>query len=107
MDREVMKEPAGYPDHKRVASVWRQTYIDLQELMYAIRHLAVGGVITNNAELIVRAKEWLLEASSWNPSGTTSRSYTDEWAFRVNGAIAWGYDWLYDCLLYTSDAADE
>lgn len=96
MKREVMAEPVGYPDHKRVASVWRQTYIDLQELIYAIRHLAVGGVITDDAALIARAKEWLLEAASWNPTGTTSRSYTDEWAFRVNGAMAWGYDWLYD-----------
>ena len=96
MERDVMKEPAGYPGHKRVAKVWRQTYIDLQELIYAIRHLAVGGVITDDAALTARAKEWLLEAASWNPSGTTSRSYTDEWAFRVNGALAWGYDWLYD-----------
>lgn len=104
MQRDVMNEPAGYPDHKRVASVWRQTYIDLQELIYAIRHLAVGGVITEDAALTARAKEWLLEAASWNPAGTTSRSYTDEWAFRVNGAIAWGYDWLYDEL--TPDERD-
>jgi len=96
MDREIMKEPAGYPGHKRVAPVWRQTYIDCQELIYAIRHLAVGGTITDDAEMVARAKEWLLEAASWNPAGTTSRSYTDEWAFRVNGALAWGYDWLYD-----------
>lgn len=96
MQREVMKEPVGYPDHQRVASVWRQTYIELQELIYAIRHLAVGGVVTDDADLIARAKQWLMEAASWNPAGTTSRSYTDEWAFRVNGALAWGYDWLYD-----------
>jgi len=96
MEREVMKEPAGYPDHKRVAPVWRQTYIDCQELIYAIRHLAVAGIITDDTQMVARSKEWLLEAASWNPSGTTSRSYTDEWAFRVNGALAWGYDWLYD-----------
>lgn len=96
MDREVMAEPAGYPDHKRVASVWRQTYIDCQELIYAIRHLAVGGAITDNPDLTARAKEWLLEAASWNPAGTTSRAYTDEWAFRVNLALAWGFDWLFD-----------
>ena len=96
MERDVMKEPAGYPDHKRVAPIWRQTYIDCQELIYAIRHLAVGGTITDNADMRQRAKEWLMETASWNPSGTTSRSYTDEWAFRVNGALAWGYDWLYD-----------
>ena len=96
MDRDVMKEPVGYPDHKRVAPIWRQTYIDCQELIYAIRHLAVGGVITEDAKMTARSKEWLLEAASWNPAGTTSRSYTDEWAFRVNGALAWGYDWLCD-----------
>ena len=105
MDRDVMKEPAGYPDHKRVASVWRQTYIDCQELIYAIRHLAVGGVISDDEKMLARGKEWLLEAATWNPAGTTSRSYTDEWAFRVNGALAWGYDWLYDEL--TPDERDQ
>jgi len=98
MDREVMQEPAGYPDHKRTAPVWRQTYIDLQEVWYAIRHLAIGGKVTNNPEMTARAKEWLLEAASWNPAGVTSRAYTDEWAYRVCNALAWGYDWLYDDL---------
>ena len=37
-----------------------------------------------------------LSTAQWNPAGTTSRSYTDEWAFRINLALAWGYDWLYD-----------
>ncbi len=96
MARDVMGEPAGYPDHKRVAPIWRQTYIDCQELIYAIRHLAIGGHVTGDAAMLARAKEWLLEAASWNPAGTTSRSYTDEWAFRVNVALAWGYDWLYN-----------
>lgn len=104
MKREIMSEPKGYPDHKRVASVWRQTYIDCQELIYAIRHLAVAGTMTDDAEMLDRAKQWLLTAAAWNPSGTTSRSYTDEWAFRVNGALAWGYDWLYDSL--SSDERD-
>ncbi|WP_353474542.1 DUF4962 domain-containing protein [Salipiger sp. H15] len=98
MDREVMAEPAGYPDHQRVAPIWRQTYIDCQELLYAIRHLAVGGQVTQDAEMLARAKQWLLEAASWNPAGVTSRAYTDEWAFRVNLALAWGYDWLHDQL---------
>ncbi|WP_339971379.1 DUF4962 domain-containing protein [Gymnodinialimonas mytili] len=96
MDRDVMAEPAGYPNHQRVASIWRQTYIDCQELLYAIRHLAIGGKVTGDAEMVARAKEWLLQAASWNPAGTTSRAYTDEWAFRVNLALAWGYDWLHD-----------
>ncbi len=98
MDREVMKEPAGYPDHKRVAAVWRKTYIELQEAWYAIRHLAIGGKVTDNAEMTARAKEWLLEVASWDPMGMTSRAYTDEWAYRVCNALAWGYDWLYDDL---------
>ena len=98
MDREVMKEPAGYPGHQRTAPIWRQTYIDLQEVWYAIRHLAIGGKVTDNPEMTARAKEWLLEAASWDPMGVTSRAYTDEWAYRVCNAICWGYDWLYDDL---------
>ncbi len=98
MDREVMKEPAGYPDHKRTAPVWRQTYIDLQELMYAIRHLAIGGKVTGDQAMLDRAKDWLLEAASWDPMGVTSRAYTDEWAYRTTNALAWGYDWLHDQL---------
>ena len=97
-DRDPMTEPAGYPDDKRVTSIWRQTYIDCQELLYAIRHQAIAGRILQDAELTKRAKAWLLEAASWNPDGTTSRAYTDEWAFRVNLALAWGYDWLHDDL---------
>ncbi|WP_341367242.1 DUF4962 domain-containing protein [Yoonia sp. BS5-3] len=98
MDRDIMPEPAGYPNHQRVAPIWRQTYIDCQELLYAIRHLAIGGQVTEDAAMLARAKEWLLSAAAWNPTGTTSRSYTDEWAFRVNVALAWGYDWLHDQL---------
>ncbi|SNR44182.1 DUF4962 domain-containing protein [Puniceibacterium sediminis] len=98
MERDIIPEPAGYPDHKRVAHIWRQTYIDCQELLYAIRHLAVGGQVTRDAAMLARAKEWLLSAARWNPAGTTSRAYTDEWAFRVNLALAWGYDWLHDQL---------
>ncbi|WP_062762917.1 DUF4962 domain-containing protein [Falsirhodobacter sp. alg1] len=98
MDRDIIEEPVGYPDHKRVAKIWRKVYIECQELMYAIRHLAVGGQVTQDAAMLARAKEWLLSAARWNPAGTTSRAYTDEWAFRVNLALAWGYDWLYDQL---------
>lgn len=101
MKCEVMTEPAGYPDHQRVAPIWRQTYIDCQELLYAIRHLSIAGKVTNDDALLQKAKKWLLEAASWNPGGTTARTYTDEWAFRVTLALAWGYDWLYDEL--TSD----
>jgi hypothetical protein len=96
MDRAIIKEPAGYPDHKRTAPIWRQTYIDLQEVWYAIRHLAIGGKVTGDAAMTALAKEWLLEAASWDPMGVTSRAYTDEWAYRVCNALAWGYDWLYN-----------
>lgn len=98
MERDIIREPAGYPNHQRTAPVWRQTYIDLQEVWYAIRHLAIAGKVTENPEMTARAKEWLLEAASWDPMGVTSRAYTDEWAYRVCNAIAWGYDWLYDDL---------
>ncbi|MEM7472338.1 MAG: DUF4962 domain-containing protein [Pseudomonadota bacterium] len=98
MERDIIPEPAGYPGHKRVASVWRATYIDLQEVWYAIRHLAIGGKITDDAAMTARAKAAILEVASWDPMGTTSRSYTDEWAYRVCNALAWGYDWLHDDL---------
>ena len=98
MSRDVMKEPAGYPDHKRVASVWRKTYIELQECWYAIRHLAIAGKVLDDATMTARAKAWLLEVATWDPMGVTSRAYTDEWAYRVCNALAWGYDWLYDDL---------
>ncbi|UWQ19845.1 DUF4962 domain-containing protein (plasmid) [Jannaschia sp. M317] len=98
LDREIMDEPTGYPDHKRVASVWRKTYIDCQELLYAIRHMAIGGTVTDDEAMLDRAKAWLLSTADWAPMGTTSRGYTDEWAYRVCNALTWGYDWLYDRL---------
>ena len=98
MDKDILKEPAGYPNNTRTAPVWRKTYIELQEVWYAVRHLAIGGVVTGDAMLTARAKDWLLEAASWDPMGVTSRAYTDEWAYRVCNALAWGYDWLYDVL---------
>lgn len=93
--KSPMPEPAGYPNDTRVAPIWRQTYIDCQELLYAIRHLAVAGHVLENDAHLATAKDWLLEAASWDPDGKTSRAYTDEWAFRVCLALAWGYDWLY------------
>lgn len=96
IEREVMSEPAPYPNNQRTAPVWRQTYIDCQELLYAIRHQAVAGRVLEDAALTANAKAWLLEAATWDPAGTTSRGYTDEWAYRVALALAWGYDWLYD-----------
>ena len=98
MDREITREPAGYPGHQRTAPVWRQTYIELQEVIYAIRHLAIGGQVTGDQAMLDRARDWLLEVASWDPMGVTSRAYTDEWAYRVTNALAWGYDWLYDQL---------
>jgi hypothetical protein len=98
MDREILPEPAGYPNHQRTAPVWRKTYIELQEVMYAIRHLAIGGQVTQDPKMIDRAKEWLLSVAEWDPMGNTSRAYTDEWAYRVTNALTWGYDWLYNDL---------
>ena len=100
----LMEEPSPYPGHIRVAKLWRQMYLDCQEVLYAIRHLSVAGVILNDEEIIEKAKEWLLHVSKWNPTGTTSRDYNDEAAFRIAGALAWGYDWLYS---YLSDEEKE
>ncbi|MHA3979845.1 DUF4962 domain-containing protein [Halovulum sp. GXIMD14794] len=95
IDRPVMDEPARYPNDQRTPPIWRQTYIDCQELIYAIRHQAIAGHVTDDPAMLERAKAWLLSASEWDPEGSTSRAYTDEWAFRVAVALAWGYDWLH------------
>ncbi len=98
IDKTIMPEPAPYPNNQRTPPVWRQTYIDCQELMYAVRHLAIAGHVLDNPDLLARAREWLLSAADWDPTGTTSRAYTDEWAYRVTNALSWGYDWLHDQL---------
>ncbi|MGG1519163.1 DUF4962 domain-containing protein [Paenibacillus oryzisoli] len=97
-ERDVVAEPLPYPGNKRVANLWRQMYMDTQEALYGVRHLAVAGRLLGDEALLDRAKAWLLHVSSWNPDGTTSRDYNDEASFRTAGAIAWGYDWLYDRL---------
>jgi len=97
-DRELIAEPLPYPNNKRVAKLWRQMYMDCQEALYAIRHLAVAGKLLDAPALRDKAKTWLLHVASWDPEGTTSRDYNDEASFRIAGALAWGYDWLYDCL---------
>ncbi|TVY06745.1 DUF4962 domain-containing protein [Paenibacillus cremeus] len=98
IERELIAEPLPYPNNKRVAKLWRQMYMDCQEALYAVRHLAVAGVVLEDEALIARAKAWLLHITSWNPEGTTSRDYNDEASFRIAGALAWGYDWLYNHL---------
>ncbi|MEK4118292.1 DUF4962 domain-containing protein [Paenibacillus sp. FSL W8-0919] len=98
LEKPLIPEPKPYPDHKRVASLWRRMYIDCQETLYAIRHLSVAGVILQDDQILAKAKQWLLHAAGWDPEGTTSRDYNDEAAFRMVGALAWGYDWLHDML---------
>ncbi|MEC0242120.1 DUF4962 domain-containing protein [Paenibacillus dokdonensis] len=96
LSRKLIPEPAPYPNNKRTAALWRQSYLDCQEMLYAIRHLSIAAIVLKDMELINQAKRWLLHASSWDANGTTSRDYNDESAFRIAGALAWGYDWLYD-----------
>ncbi|MDQ1913096.1 DUF4962 domain-containing protein [Paenibacillus sp. GD4] len=98
INKELIQEPLPYPENKRVAKLWRQMYMDCQETLYAIRHLSIAGVVLEDEELIAKAKAWLLHVCSWNDEGTTSRDYNDEAAFRIAGALAWGYDWLHDYL---------
>ncbi|BFH59690.1 DUF4962 domain-containing protein [Paenibacillus azoreducens] len=94
--RELIAEPAPYPGNKRTAALWRQSYLACQEVLYAIRHLSIAAVVLKDAALKDQAKRWLLHAASWDPDGPTSRDYNDESAFRIAGALAWGYDWQYD-----------
>ncbi|MCP1182451.1 DUF4962 domain-containing protein [Paenibacillus sp. 1781tsa1] len=95
-NREPIREPLPYPENKRVATLWRQMYIDCQEVLYAIRHLSIAGRVLRDERLLEAAKTWLLHVAAWDTEGTTSRDYNDEAAFRVAAALAWGYDWLHD-----------
>ncbi|AJY45121.1 DUF4962 domain-containing protein [Martelella endophytica] len=96
LERGIIDEPPPYPNNTRTADIWRSTYIECQELIYAIRHLAIAGHVLADQAMLDRAKSFLLAIAAWDPDGTTSRAYTDEWAFRVTVALAWGYDWLFD-----------
>ncbi|WP_117192777.1 alginate lyase [Rhizobium terrae] len=98
LERPIMEEPRPYPDNVRVATLWRQMYIDCQEVIYAIRHLAIAGRVLRRDDLLDASRDWLLAVAAWDPNGPTSRAYNDEAAFRVVVALAWGYDWLHDHL---------
>lgn len=98
LTNSIPSEPAPYPENKKVISLWRKAYTDCQEVLTAIRSLSIAGVILEEESLIQRAKAFLLEVAGWNTEGTTARDYNDESAFRIAGAMAWGYDWLYDSL---------
>ncbi len=98
VEHALISEPQRYPDNQRTPPLWRQMYIDCQEILYAVRHLAVAGRVLDDAALVDKAKQWLLHAARFDVNGTTSRAYNDEAAFRIAGALAWGYDWLHDQL---------
>jgi hypothetical protein len=98
VDRPLIAEPAPYPNNQRTAALWRAMYIACQECFYAIRHLSVAARILQDDALLDKARMWLLHVAAWNTEGATSRDYNDEAAFRITGALAWGYDWLYDLL---------
>ncbi|WP_189032251.1 DUF4962 domain-containing protein [Paenibacillus albidus] len=98
IDAPLVAEPSPYPNNQRVAKLWRQMYIDCQEVLYAIRHLSIAGRVLHDEQLLGAAKRWLLHVAGWDTEGTTSRDYNDEAAFRIAAALAWGYDWLGDTL---------
>lgn len=93
-----VEEPAPYPEHKRVVSLWRESYAQCQEALQRVRALAVAGRILENQNLLDQAREHLLALAAWDMDGTTSRNYNDECSFRVAYGLAFGYDWLYDQL---------
>lgn len=93
--KPLVAEPLPYPDNKRVIALWRQNYMDCQTAYNHIRFLSIAGVLSENKEWIEEAVAALLSLAAWNINGPTGRDYNDESAFRVAGALAWGYDWLY------------
>jgi Heparinase II/III-like protein/Domain of unknown function (DUF4962) len=92
----IHEEPSPYEGGQRTAVRWRAIYMECQEVLYAVRHLAIAGRLMGDPKLTARSKEWLLAIAAWDVKGTTSRAYNDEAAFRIANALAWGYDWLHD-----------
>ncbi len=96
IDAEFPNEPKPYPNNKKVIAIWRQNYMDCQKAYNMIRNMSFAGVVKKDDKLINKAKEWLLEIAKWDVNGATNRNYNDECAFRVVGALGFGYDWLYN-----------
>lgn len=94
----LMAEPEPYPGNQKVVKLWRQNYMDCQKALLHIRSLSVAGLLLERTDLIVQAKQALLELADWDTGGPTSRDYNDECSFRVAYALAFGYDWLYEYL---------
>jgi len=93
------QEPERYPNDKRVIHLWRANYMACQRAMCYIRSLSIAGVVLDDADIIQKAKVALLDISCWDYSlatGSTTRLYNDECAYRVGYALAYGYDWLYN-----------
>ena len=92
-------EPDRYPDDKRVIHLWRKNYMACQAALCYIRSLSIAGVVLDDADIISKAKAALLDIARWDYSletGSTTRLYNDECAYRVGYALAYGYDWLYN-----------
>lgn len=98
LGRTPIEEPKAYPGGKRTPALWRKMYIDCQELLYAVRHLSIAAKVLGDPGVLTQARTWLLHAAQFDVKGTTSLAYNDEAAFRIAGALAWGYDWLHDDL---------
>lgn len=96
IDKPFIEEPKPYPNNKRVIALWRKSYQDCQKAYNYIRFLSVAGVLLDDKKIINQAISATLELANWNINGATGRDYNDESAFRVAGALAWGYDWLYN-----------
>jgi len=93
------QEPERYPNDIRVVALWRGNYMTCQAAMCYIRSLSIAGVLLDDADIIGKAKAALLDIARWDyalETGSTTRLYNDECAYRVGYALAYGYDWLYN-----------
>ena len=74
-----------------------------REQVYRMVNLALAYRLSGDRRFAEKAERELIHVcnfSDWDPV-----HYLD--VAEMTTAVAIGYDWLYDCLLYTSDAADE
>ena len=99
VDLGFPSEPSRYPQDIRVVDLWRENYMTCQVALCYIRSLSIAGMLKQDNDLIQKAKSALIEIADWDyhlETGSTTRLYNDECAYRVGQALAYGYDWLYN-----------
>lgn len=100
----LMTEPPPWTTGKWNVEEWRLHMRNAGQATNRMNTLAFAWLITGRAEYGARAREYLLEFSSWDPLGPSSMKINDEVGMPVLYSMARTYDWIFP-LLSTADQA--